>query len=421
MAPNGPLSHVYVTITDVKIHTSASAPDNDPGWVDLTPSLSKSPVQVDLLGLPDTGCFLANLGDSLQLQPGAYQQIRIILADDSVAKQINNNPCGNNANCVVTGNGTVGALMLSSESKTGLKIPSGQIANGSFTIAAGQTKDLDIDFNTCVSIVQQPNGTYRLKPVLHGGEVSLTSSSINGTVIDSSTGKPIMGNVIVALEQNVSGIDRIFMSTSVNSAGQFVFCPLPSGTYDVVIVGVSGAGVVYSPSVVTGVTTGSAVGTVGLHAVPVASAGPATLTGLVTSQNSATPAAGTAIDSQLSLLEPVSSTLTVTVPLIPAGGQSSDTLALTTATGTACPTGTFCASYSILASAGPAFSGAFSASATTLAQVSLAPSYVMDAFAFVPMSGGTLDCSPNEQKSTAVTPVAGASAAVSTLAFTACQ
>jgi hypothetical protein len=153
----------------------------------------------------------------------------------------------------------------------------------------------------------------------------------------------------------------------------------------------------------------------------VASAGPATLTGLVTSQNSATPAAGTAIDSQLSLLEPVSSTLTVTVPLIPAGGQSSDTLALTTATGTACPTGTFCASYSILASAGPVFSGAFSASATTLAQVSLAPSYVIDAFAFVPMSGGTLDCSPNEQKSTAVTPVAGASAAVSTLAFTACQ
>src|SRR5690349_10311770 len=32
----GPFSHVYVTITDVLINSSASAGDNDSSWVDLT-------------------------------------------------------------------------------------------------------------------------------------------------------------------------------------------------------------------------------------------------------------------------------------------------------------------------------------------------------------------------------------------------
>lgn len=42
-SPQGPFSHIYVTVTDVLIHQSAAAPDNDPGWVDLTPNLKSSP------------------------------------------------------------------------------------------------------------------------------------------------------------------------------------------------------------------------------------------------------------------------------------------------------------------------------------------------------------------------------------------
>ena len=48
-SPGGPYSHVFVTVTDVKIHTSASAGGNDSGWIDLTPDLKNSPKQVDLL------------------------------------------------------------------------------------------------------------------------------------------------------------------------------------------------------------------------------------------------------------------------------------------------------------------------------------------------------------------------------------
>jgi len=418
MAPNGPYSHVYVTISDVRAHVSATAGDSDSGWQDLTPNLAKAPVQVDLLGLPNNGCFLASLGDSLQLQAGNYQQIRLILTDSTA--QVANNKCTTTANCILVGTTTY-PLQLSSETKTGIKIPSGQIANGGFNVAAGQTKDLDIDFNTCVSIVQEGNGKYRLKPVLHAGEVSTTSTSINGSVVDSATGAHISGTAIVALEQRdtTTGYDRVFMSTLTDSSGNFVFCPLPSGTYDVVVVARSAAGVVYSPTVVTGVTTGSAVGVVSMHALPAVSAAAASLQGVVTTQTGAS--AGTVADVQLSFLEPVSSTLTVTIPLLPTATQSSAVLALTTASGGSCASGTDCIGYTVQLPAGAAFVGAFSAGGTTVTQSSLAASYMVNGIALLPSSGGTTDCSPGEVTSPAVTPVVNLTTQVATLKFTGCQ
>jgi hypothetical protein len=202
-SPSGPFSHVYVTITDVRAHVSATAGDSDPGWVDLTPGLSTAPMQVDLLGQANNQCFLATLGDAQQLQAASYQQIRLILAPNGGATMASN-PCGGDANCVVlASDSSVHTLELSSEAKTGIKIPSGQIASGKFTIAAGQTEDLDIDFIACQSIVHQGNGKYRLKPVLHAGEVSTTSTSINGKVMDGVTGDPVNGTVLVAVEQRM--------------------------------------------------------------------------------------------------------------------------------------------------------------------------------------------------------------------------
>jgi hypothetical protein len=423
-SPNGPFSHVYVTISDVQVHTSASAGPNDAGWVDLTPKLSQSPQQVDLLGPAVSQCFLANMGDSLQLQAGNYQQIRVILSTTVPAGQGKGNggtdACGSQANCVVLADNSIHTLLLSSEAKTGLKIPSGQIANGGFNIAAGQTKDLDIDFDTCDSIVQEANGDYRLKPVLHAGEVSTTSTSINGVVVDNATGKPLDGIVEIALEQkNTNGVDSVFMSTVAGLDGSFVFCPLPAGTYDLVIVGRSSAGVVYSPTVVTGVAPGETVSVVALHALPGVSAAPAVLHGMVTSQNGATPPAATAAHVQLSTLEAVSSTLTVTVPLVPA--LSGIEIALATSSSASCPAGTDCVSYDLKTSAGPAFVGAYSAGNITLTQSTLPASYIVDAIATVPASGGTLNCSPSELKSATLTPVAGTTVLVPTLAFAGCQ
>ena len=149
--PKGTFSHIYVTVTDVQINAAASAGNNDSGWIDLTPSLSQRPQQVDLLGQASNQCFLATLGATTALQPGTYHQIRIVLASNATV--VTNNVCDSSANCVMLSSAPNIAqpLLLSSEAKTGIKIPSGQIAGGQFVIAAGETKDLDIDFNACSS------------------------------------------------------------------------------------------------------------------------------------------------------------------------------------------------------------------------------------------------------------------------------
>ncbi len=422
-APDGPYSHVYVTVTDVQANTSATASATASGWVDLTPGLSTAPKQIDLLGQANNQCFLASLGDNMQLQAGNYQQIRLMLASNSAS--VSNNACGSAANCVVlSADGSVHALQLSSEAQTGIKIPSGQIASGGFNISSGQTKDLDIDFNTCDSIVVQGNGQYRLKPVLHAGEVSTTSSSINGKVMDKATGNPVSGKVTVALEQKDStGVDRIVMSTDAAADGSFVFCPLPAGTYDVVIVGTRNDGVMYQPAIETGVSVGDTAGTISLALPAQTATSTATLSGTVTSQSTAS--AGTAADIQVSALETINST-NYTIPLPPTSTQSSDSLAIETAASTGtltCPAGTDCANYSMTLPSGGAYVGAWSSAGVSLTAGAALASYTVDGNAFVPGSGGTADCNPTEVKS-AVTTLAGTgpyTANIAVLGFVQCQ
>ena len=426
-APQGPYSHIYVTITDVQINASASAGDKDAGWVDLTPSLSASPQQVDLLGQASNQCFLAMLGATTALQPGSYQQIRIMLASGSVT--LTNNPCGAAANCLMLSSdstNTPQTLQLSSEAQTGLKIPSGQIAGGQFVVAAGQTNDLNIDFNACQSIVAQGNGQFRLKPVLHAGEVNLTSSSINGKVVDSVSGAAIIGgNTVVGLEQKDStGVDRVIMETVTDASGAFSFCPVAAGTYDVVIAAVSGAQLSYGATVITGVQPGNALGN-----VPVmAQTGPGTaasITGMITTS---TGSAGTAADITLSALQPISmngSTVLVTIPL---AGQSAGAANLVTASGASCPAKTDCASYTLSVPAANPAVGAFSTSGTQSPAVPAvgAAAYTVDAIAYV-QGGNTLDCMPSELQTSStasnapLTVSAGASVTAATLAFSGCE
>lgn len=424
--PNGPFSHVFVTITDVQANVSTSAGPNDSGWTDLTPNLKSAPKQVDLLGLANNQCFLASLGDSQQLQAGTYQQIRVILASDSTG--IVSNACGNGAaNCVqLSKDSSFHTLNLSSEAQTGIKIPGSQIAGGGLTVAAGKTTDLDIDFQTCQSIVQEGNGQYRLKPVLHAGEVSTVSASINGSVIDASTGKAVAGTAWVAVEQpDAGGVDRVVQSTIANTDGTFVFCPLPTGNYDVVISGVrSSDGALYAPTIITGVAVGDTTGAVKLNAPTLAAANSfANLTGLVTSAN--TSNAAVSIDVTLTALATVNGKI-YTIPQQPAAtpfyGVSQ---VVTTVAGpvgnppVACPSGTDCINYSLPVPSTGAYIGAWSAAGATLAQSSALPTYAVDGITTSTCSASDVNSNPplaltgtGPFTSVAITP---------NLAFTGCQ
>lgn len=428
-APSGPFLHVYVTITDVMIHQSGSAGATDAGWVDLTPNLKSAPQQVDLLGTATAQCFLATLGNGVQLQPGSYQQIRIILADNSAT--IPGNNCGSAGNnCVVlTASPTSPKpLLLSSESKTGIKIPSGQMAGGQFMIAAGETKDLNIDFNACASIVQQGNGGFRLKPVLHAGEASTTASnSISGKVVDSATNAAISGGtVVVAIEQKDSGgVDRVIMETKADATGGFVFCPVPAGSYDLVVVASGANNVAYAATITGGVSPGNQLGNIPMKIETAVNPQFASITGQVTTVN-ATPA-GTAADVTISALQSVSiggSTVMVTIPLVP---QSASTITFTTASGLSCPVNTDCATYTVGVPASNSNVGTFASAGTTYAQASGTALYTIEGQAAVPGSGGTADCTPpivstNLDSTSAVLAVtAAATSTAATLTFTGCQ
>ncbi len=418
-APQGPFSHVYVAVTDVRIHQNANAGPNDSGWVDLTPQLANNPVQVDLLA-GSNQCFLKTLG-STEIQPGTYQQIRILLAANGTT--VSGNQCGSVANCVMlTADLTITPqpLQLSSESQTGIKIPSGQIAGGQFVVAAGESKDLDVDFNACASIVTQGNGMYRLKPVLHAGEVS-TQSALSGMVIDTSTQAAIVGGTtVVALEQNDgTGVDRVVMQTLADSTGAFSFCPVAAGTYDVVISAVNGAGVAYAATVITGVQATSALGTVPLTPA----LAPASITGTITTS---TGSAATSADISLAALEPISGSLLVTVPL---AMQSAVTVNVTTASGASCAANTDCASYTLSVPAANPSVGAFSSSGHQAPAPPAAGSaqYTVDVMAFAPGMAGQSDCSPSElqtSKTNTNAPLvvsSGSPVTAATLAFSGCN
>jgi hypothetical protein len=419
-APQGPYSHVYVTIVDVKVSTNANAADNDASFVDLTPNLKTAPVQVDLLGIANNQCFLATLGSSTALEAGSYQQIRVFLMDNAATTKPAGNKCGNDANCVVVAaDSSVHTLNLSSEVQTGIKIPASQIGGGALKAQAGASQNLNIDFDACASVVIQGNGGYRLKPVLHAGEVGATSSSISGKVIDKTTLAPIAGGkTVVALEQKDSaGIDRVIMQTTADAAGNFNFCPVPAGTYDVVAAAVNGAGVGYAATVTFGVQPGNSLGNVQMVAQTSANTAPASLTGLVTSAGGS---GVVSVNVSLSVLQTLGTTVTITVP---AAQQSSAIASLATAATSAsltCPIGTDCQKYTLSVPAVVPTTGTFSATGTLYTAGVGAATYVVEGHAFGSTSTTPDPCTPAIVASTPTTASPGLSTSVSTIAFVGC-
>src|SRR5262249_20250895 len=150
-------------------------------------------------------------------------------------------------------------------------------------------------------------GQYRLKPVLHAGEVTVSSTSINGKVIDKATNQPVNGGkTIVALEQkDAGGIRQVVNETVPGSTGNLSFSPLLSCTYDVVIRAVNGSNVAYSAQIITGVQPGAALGTTTLTAQPAPNTTQASITGLITSVNASNT--GQVVDLSVSALQQITS------------------------------------------------------------------------------------------------------------------
>jgi hypothetical protein len=414
MPPSGNIMHVFITVRSVQAHASATADDNTAGWQELAPQLASGPMQIDLFSKPDTTCVLAQLG-SASLPVGSLQQIRLLLLSNSPAAGVavpSPNACaGNGFNCVVLDDGTIHELVLSSQDNTGLKIPPGQVMGGPIQVAAGQNVDLNIDFNACASIHREGNGTYRLKPTLTAGVVSANASGIGGQVVDSVTKKPVVGNVIVALERTDSmGIDRIVMQAAADSLGNFRFCPLPMGTFDVVVVALGPSNLPYNATAIVNVPNGTNLNVIPLIA-ETGAAGPALLQGFVTAR---TAAAGATADVTVAALQTINVSSSVarqlTIPLQGTQGTAMTPAVMSTGlisiTDSAncpmgSPAGANCAQYTLVVpasnpSVGVLAAGSVSYSAPATGDVL----FSVDANAFIPMTaptnGGKTDCTPPE-------------------------
>src|SRR6266436_2190970 len=264
MMQSSSMGTINVSVSDPP--SSATADNTSSGWQELAPQLVSAPMQVDLLHLPANGqCLLEQLG-STSLPAGDYQQIRLILlanaAPSGPAPSNDSNACfkqlgGDVFNCVVDANGTAHTLNLSSEANTGIKIPPGQIMGGPIHVTAGQSVDLNIDFNTCASILVEGNGNFRLKPVLTAGVVSANLTGISGQIVDSVTSQPIAGAIVTLQFADMSGTDRIVMQQLTDAAGHFSFCPLAVGAvFDVVSDALTASGTSYNATVAVNVPGG---------------------------------------------------------------------------------------------------------------------------------------------------------------------
>ena len=423
-APWGQFENVWVTITKVTANISSTAADTDSGWITLV-DLTANPKQIDLLSLASTTCVLTQLGSTSGLPPGNYQQIRLYLLDNGAATGPSPNDCGagNGYNCVVLTGGSAQELQLSSEAQTGLKIPPGQMSGGGLTITAGQSADLVIDFDACSSILQEGNGKFRLKPTLRAGEMEVTNNSISGNVVDGTNQSPIAGASVLLEQPDPSGIDRVVRAGVTGSGGSFIFCPLPSGTYDVVVAAEATTGVItttYNATIAFSVPLGTALNNFPL--VPETASGtgsmPATITGQITSVGSG---GATGADITLSALQQATPTggspVQVTIPIFGVISQPPTITTTTNPSGTACPAGTDCFNYSLQVPASNPQVGTFTSGSITYG----APATGTVTYS---INGTTPDCTasaPSPATISSVTVTPGATTSVGTaLAFSGC-
>jgi hypothetical protein len=428
-APSGDFDSVYVTVRSVQANISSTAGPTSSGWQELAPQVVSQPVQLDLLHLPNSGqCLLSQLG-STSLPAGDYQQIRLMLLSNQVptGPAPLTNACaslGQVFNCVVK-NGVAYTLDLNSQDITGLKIPPGQIVGGPIHVAAGQSTDINIDFDACRSIVAMGPLGYRLKPTLTAGQVSANLSGISGQIVDKTTTQPIAGALVAIELPDNNGSDRIFMQALTDSTGHFSFCPLPIGaTFDIVADAVVGA-TAYNATVVLNVPGGTSVGAIPLIAETSPPTGPGTIQGSVTSLNGA---AGANLDVSASAFQSVAlsggGTRPVTIPAL-LGSTSIFNVEASNPCPDGRPAGAYCGSYSLILPASNPNIGSFSAGTITYtAPVSGNVLYQVEARA---SSGGSPICSPSSlttSKDSTNQPLkvtAGATTTASRLDFSGCS
>ncbi|MDE3135803.1 MAG: hypothetical protein KGL59_04480, partial [Acidobacteriota bacterium] len=328
--PGGNFAHIYITITDIEASQEPTAEAHSSSLVDLTPGMAAQPVQVDLLGQPDTRCTLGMIAHGFA-KPGTYKMLRVHLlatpsgatAHSALPPIAGGNSCNVSpvptANCVIQTNGAVVPLGVMPGSF--FDIGPDAMAGGELVVGPRGVTELNINIDGCNSLVpvvsQDSWGSYSFGASARAMVLD-QAAAISGRLVDEETGGPIDGRAIVAIEQqDATGIDRIVMEATPDADGAFVLCPVPTGEYDLVAVAVKAAQTAYTPTVVLDVPAGATTGTIALLRAGTAttSTEPATLVGQVSLLAGTGRGFGQVRVSALAQTPSANSMVTFTVPL----------------------------------------------------------------------------------------------------------
>lgn len=209
--------HVYITVTEVRVHQDADAVDGDEGW--QTIPVIGAPKRIDLLTL--TNGVLEVLGQTV-LPAGKYTQMRLLLADNDDIALANS--------IVLTGSGDEVPLKTPSGQQSGIKM------NVDITVEPDTVADFVIDFDACKSVVKAgSSGQYLLKPVVSVIPVITEAGQRIVGYLDPAT---LGASTIVSVQQGGVVAKATVPETSLDPTrnGRFVLYPVPPGTYDLVIV-----------------------------------------------------------------------------------------------------------------------------------------------------------------------------------------
>lgn len=161
-APIDEANAVVIEFTGVSIkRKSGTATDDTSGWTEIT---FNQPMSIDLLTLQ--GSNHISLLSEQSLPAGTYSEIRLHVnaKEDTIFDSY-----------IVLTNGNRFELDIPSGAQTGLKV------KGEITIPENGAAGFTIDFDVRKSIVVSGTGKYKLKPVLHLTEDTLTGH-VSGTV-----------------------------------------------------------------------------------------------------------------------------------------------------------------------------------------------------------------------------------------------
>ncbi|WP_160118647.1 DUF4382 domain-containing protein [Chryseotalea sanaruensis] len=209
---------------------------NNDGW--QTIAAYDEPVTVNILDYQEGNALFLT---EEEISAGTYTEARLIL--DAPAENV---PAANNPGCYLRyKDGSTQALFIPSGAQSGYKV------KGSFTLAAGGTVAVTLDFDVRKSIVVAgASERFVLKPVVRL-VANQDAALIEGDYLDFTEGTRVVvyayeagGFTTGESEADADGIrfPNAITSTQLNAEGEFTLAFMNAGDYELVFVTVDGEG-----------------------------------------------------------------------------------------------------------------------------------------------------------------------------------